>query len=156
MPINRDFRDLFSAFSAAEVRFLVVGAHAVIYYTVPRYTKDLDVWIDPTPENAEKVYRALADFGAPLEGVAVQDLCTPGVTLQIGIEPNRIDVLTEVDGLTFEQAWDRRESSSYGDTSIALLDLEDLILNKKTVGRLQDQLDLQWLEHAKKRNPERP
>ena len=156
MPINRDFRDLFSAFSAAEVRFLVVGAHAVIYYTVPRYTKDLDVWIDPTPDNAEKAYRALADFGAPLEGVTVQDLCTPGTILQIGVEPNRIDVLTEVDGLTFEQAWDRRVSSSYGDASIGLLDLDDLILNKRIVGRLQDQLDLEWLNRVKKRDPEKP
>jgi len=68
MPVNRDFRDLFSAFSAADVRFLVVGAHAVIFYSVPRYTKDLDLWIEATPENASRAWKALAEFGAPLQG----------------------------------------------------------------------------------------
>lgn len=154
MPINRDFRDLFSAFSAAEIRFLVVGAHAVIYYTVPRYTKDLDIWIDPSPENAARAYRALAEFGAPLTGIAVEDLSIPGTILQIGVEPNRIDVLTEVEGLNFEDAWARRTLSSYGDVPISLLHLDDLIRNKQAVGRLQDQVDLEWLERAKKKRSE--
>lgn len=154
MPINRDFRDLFSAFSAAEVRFLVVGAHAVIYYTVPRYTKDLDIWIDPSPGNAANTYRALAQFGAPLTGVAVEDLSIPGTILQIGVEPNRIDVLTEVEGLSFEDAWTRRTLSSYGDIPISLLNLDDLIRNKQAVGRLQDQVDLEWLERARKKRSE--
>jgi len=127
MPVNRDFRDLFSAFSAADVRFLVVGAHAVIFYSVPRYTKDLDLWIEPTPENAAKAWRALAAFGAPLQGVSVEDLCAPGTILQIGVEPNRIDILTEVEGLSFEEAWNGRQMSSYGSVPIGLLNLDDLI-----------------------------
>jgi len=152
MAINRDFRDLFSAFSAADVRFLMIGAHAVMYYTVPRYTKDLDVWIDPTPDNAARAYRALAQFGAPLQGVSVDDLHTPGTILQIGVEPNRIDVLTEVDGLpSFEEAWRHREHSTYGDVPISLLQIDDLIASKKAAGRLQDQLDLEWLEKRKKK-----
>lgn len=151
MAINRDFRDLFSEFSAADVRFLVVGAHAVIHYTVPRYTKDLDVWIDPTPDNAARAYRALARFGAPLEGVSDGDLHTPGNILQIGVEPNRIDVLTEVDGLpSFEAAWGHRERSTYGDVPISLLQIDDLIASKKAAGRMQDQLDLEWLQKYKK------
>src|SRR5216684_6703021 len=135
MPVNRDFRDLFSAFSAADVRFLVVGAHAVIFYAVPRYTKDLDLWIEPTHENAERAWRALAEFGAPWQGVSVEDLWTPGTILQIGVEPNRIDILTEVEGLSFEEAWGRRQISSYGDVPIGLLDLDDLITSKRAAGR---------------------
>lgn len=150
MAINRDFRDLFFEFTAADVRFLVIGAHAVIYYTVPRYTKDLDVWIDPVPDNAARAYQALARFGAPLDGVAIADLHTPGTILQIGVEPNRIDVLTEVEGLpSFPQAWEHRELSSYGDAPIGLLQIDDLIASKKAAGRLQDQLDLEWLEKRK-------
>jgi len=149
MAINRDFRDLFSSFVDADVRFLVVGAHAVIHYTVPRYTKDLDLWIDPTPENALRAYQALADFGAPLQGVSFEDLQTPGVVLQIGIEPNRVDVLTEVEALSFEDAWEHREPSTYGEVAIFLLSLDDLILNKRAVGRLQDQIDLERLEKAR-------
>ena len=152
MATNPDFRDLFSALSAADVRFLMVGAHAVMYYTVPRYTKDLDVWIDPTPENASRAYRALAQFGAPLEGVSITDLHTPGTILQIGVEPNRIDVLTEVDGLpSFEEAWQHRERSTYGEVPISLLQIDDLITSKKAAGRLQDQLDLEWLAKRKEK-----
>ena len=151
MAINRDFRDLLSALSAASARFLVVGAHAVIYYSVPRYTKDLDIWIDPTPENAAKVYRALAEFGAPLTGVTVEDLHTPGTVLQIGVEPNRIDVMTDVEGLTFEDAWNRQEHSVYGEVPISLLNLDDLITSKRAAGRAQDRLDLKWLRRAKRK-----
>ena len=150
MAINRDFRDLLSALSTADVRFLVIGAHAVIYYTIPRYTKDLDIWIEPTAENAAKTYRVLAEFGAPLSDIRVEDLYTPGVILQIGVEPNRIDILTEVEGLSFEEAWSRRQGSTYGDTSMGLLSLEDLITSKRAAGRPQDQVDLEWLEKAKR------
>jgi hypothetical protein len=150
MPVNRDFKDLFSAFSAADVRFLVVGAHAVIFYAVPRYTKDLDLWIEPTPENAARAWRALAEFGAPLQGVSVEDLWTPGTILQIGVEPNRIDILTEVEGLSFAEAWSDRQMSSYGSVPIGLLNLDDLMTSKRAAGRPQDRLDLEWLEKAKK------
>lgn len=150
MPVNRDFRDLFSAFNAAQVRYLVIGAHAVIYYTIPRYTKDLDLWIDPQPDNATRAYEALAGFGAPLERIAVEDLHTPGNILQIGVEPNRIDILTDVEGLLFEDAWARREGSSYDGVPISLLNLDDLVTSKRAAGRLQDQVDLEWLEKARK------
>lgn len=149
MAVNRDFRDLFSSFVDADVHFLVVGAHAVIHYTVPRYTKDLDLWIDPTPENALRAYQALADFGAPLQGVSAEDLQTPGVVLQIGLEPNRVDVLTEVEALSFAEAWEHREPTTYGEVAIFLLSLDDLIVNKRAVGRLQDQIDLERLEKAR-------
>lgn len=149
MATNRDFSDLLSEFCAADVRCLVVGAHAVIHYSVPRYTKDIDLWIEPTVENAERVYRALARFGAPLIGVTVSDLATPGIVVQIGVEPNRIDLLTAVEGLEFAAAWERRASSTYGGTPIWLLGLSDLIASKRAAGRAQDALDLEWLERTR-------
>ena len=149
MAVNPDFKDLLLALSAARVRFLVVGAHAVMFFTAPRYTKDLDIWVDPTPENAPRVMAALADFGAPLFDLAPADLAEPGVTFQIGIEPNRIDILTEVESVDFTEAFERRAASTYGGVSIGLLSLEDLITNKKAVGRLQDQMDVEALERAR-------
>lgn len=112
--INPDFRDLFSAFNAREVRYLVVGGYAVTFHARPRFTKDLDVWIDPEPGDAGRAWNALADFGAPLTEVSKGDLATPGMVLQIGVPPNRIDVLTTCDGLEFDAAWSRRVIGEYG------------------------------------------
>ncbi len=146
MGINQDFRDLLSELSAHEARFLVVGAHAVIFHAAPRYTKDLDLWAEPTPENALRVHRALADFGAPLHDLRVRDLATPGTIFQIGVEPNRIDIITLMKGLDFEAALMRSAPSTYGDVPISVLGLEDLILSKRLAGRPQDELDVAALE----------
>ncbi len=151
MAINRDFRDLFRELCAAEARFLVVGAHAVIFHATPRYTKDLDVWTEPSADNAPRVYLALARFGAPMESLTVEDLATPGTIFQIGVEPNRIDVITSVEGLSFETAWENRISSAYGEVPISILGLDDLLLNKRLIGRPQDLLDVEWLERVKER-----
>lgn len=150
MGINRDFRDLFSELNAAEARFLIIGAHAVIFYAVPRYTKDVDLWIEPSLDNARRVWAALGSFGAPMDDLSVEDLQTPGTVFQIGVEPNRIDVLTSLEGLEFAEAWKRREASSYGDVPISILGLDDLIMCKRQAGRPQDLLDVSWLEKAKK------
>ena len=149
MAVNPDFKDLLHALSDARARFLIVGAHAVMYFTTPRYTKDLDIWVDPTPENAPRVLAALQEFGAPLFDLEIQDLAKPGVTFQIGIEPNRIDLLTEVEGLDFDRSYARQVGTSYGGVAIGLLCLDDLVVNKEAVGRLQDQIDVQALKKAK-------
>lgn len=148
MATNPDFKDLFSALSAEGAEFLVVGAHAVMFYTEPRYTKDLDIWVNPTAENAVRVCRALARFGAPMADLSADDLAVPGTIFQIGIAPNRIDIITSIDGVTFPHAWPRRRESTYGDIPIFLLGLGDLLINKRAVGRPQDQLDLAKLEKA--------
>src|ERR1700674_2798647 len=109
MAINPDFRDLFSELSAAEARYLLVGAYAVMLYTAPRFTKDLDLWIEASPENARRIHAALSRFGAPMSDLSLDDLASPGTVFQIGVEPNRIDVLTSVEGLRFEDAWQRRK-----------------------------------------------
>ena len=154
MGINPDFRDLFSELNAADARFLVVGAHAVIYYAVPRYTKDIDIWIEPSAENARRVWDALVRFGAPVDSLSVADLHTPETVFQIGVEPNRIDLLTSIEGLDFEPAWSHRETSSYGELPISILGLDDLIACKRHAGRPQDLLDVTWLERARKHGNE--
>lgn len=147
--VNRDFRDLFAALNDADVRYLVVDAHAVAYYAEPRFTKDLDVWVDPSPANAIRVMVALQAFGAPLAGISESDFAEPGVTLQIGVAPNRIDIATDIDGVTFETAWPSRTDAQFGDQRVWIIGRDDLVANKKTAGRPQDLLDLATLaRHA--------
>ena len=149
MPTNQDFRDLFSCFAAADVRFLVVGAHAVIHFTQPRYTKDLDVWIDATEENARRTYLALTQFGAPLANVTPEDLAHKEMVLQIGVEPNRIDVIMGLEGLSFDACHARSVETTYGGVPIRVLALDDLIDAKRRADRPQDRLDIEWLLRAR-------
>jgi hypothetical protein len=146
MATNQDFRDLLSALCAEGADFIVVGAHAVMFHTAPRYTKYLDVWVRPTRENAERVHRALLAFGAPMADLTVDDLALPGTIFQIGIAPNRVDILTSIDAVSFDEAWPRRARSSYGSVPIALLSVDDLLVNKRAAGRPQDRLDVDLLE----------
>src|SRR5687768_14396921 len=102
--LNPDFRDMLFALSAEKVEFLVVGAYALAAHGHPRATGDLDLWARPSAENAHKLLRALAAFGAPLESIREADLTTPGNVLQVGVEPRRIDLLTAIDGVEFDDA----------------------------------------------------
>ena len=147
--VNRDFSDLFAALNDADARYLLVGAHAVAFHAEPRYTKDLDVWVDATPDNARRVMAALRAFGAPLECASDADFAQPGVTLQIGVAPNRIDVATQIDGVAFADAWPNRVESVYGEQRIWVIGRADLVTNKRAAGRPQDLLDLTVLaRHA--------
>ena len=150
MAANPDFKDLFLALSAEQVEFIVVGAHAVMVHTEPRFTKDLDVWIRPTFVNAERAHRALTVFGAPPHELTVEDLRTPGTIFQIGLAPNRIDILTSIEAVSFDEAWLRRLERSYDAVPIATLSVEDLITNKRAVGRPQDLIDVDKLVKASK------
>ena len=148
---NLDFRDLLQCLNEAGARYLIVGAYAVIYHTEPRYTKDLDIWVEPTPENAAKVWNALARFGAPLADLTLADLSNPDIVFQIGIEPNRIDILLDVEGLNFSEAWERRVSGTYEDQKILILGYQDTLDAKKAAGREQDLLDERRLRAIKKK-----
>jgi hypothetical protein len=137
--------------SAAEARFLIVGGYAVAVHGRPRATKDLDVWVEASPENARCVLQALRAFGAPLHGLTERDLETPGVGLQIGIPPQRIDVLTQVSGLLFEDAWPNRfEIALASDLTCPFVGLADLLKNKRAAGRPQDMADVAALERVSK------
>ncbi len=146
MATNPDFSDLFRTFSAAGVEYLVVGAHAVIQYAEPRFTKDLDVWVNPSPQNAERVYRALADFGAPLIDVTQESFTDPELIYQIGVAPNRIDILMGIAGVEFDEAWENRFESTYGGVPIPVIGKAELIRAKRASGRPQDLLDVERLE----------
>lgn len=147
MAINPDFKDLFRIFNDCHVEYLVIGAHAVMFHTRPRFTKDLDVWVNPTAENAKRVWQALGLFGAPLRGVGVSDFTDQQMVYQVGIEPNRIDIMMGTPGLKFEEAWANRIQSTYGGIAISIIGRAELIKTKRATGRPQDFLDATDLEH---------
>jgi hypothetical protein len=143
--MNPDFVDLLRAFIAADVRFLIVGAYALAHHGRPRATGDLDVWVDATVENAPRVMRALAAFGAPLSDIAERDFARRGVVFQIGVPPGRIDILTELTGITFAEAWPDREAGQFGDVSVDYLGRAAFIRNKRATGRARDLGDIENL-----------
>jgi hypothetical protein len=148
MSVSSDFRDLLFELTAEGTRFLIVGAYAVIHHTEPRYTKDLDVWIDRTRANARRVHQALERFGAPLDNLTVEDLTQPEIVFQIGIEPVRVDILTSIEGLTFTSAYRRAVAGKYADVPVKILSLEDVLRAKRAAGRPQDLLDAEKLERT--------
>jgi hypothetical protein len=144
--MNADFLDLLTALCAADARFLVVGAYAVGVHGRPRATKDLDVWIEASPENARKVLRALREFGAPLGDLTEQDFEHPGTGFKMGEPPARIDILTQIEGVRFEDAWPRRLGTTFGSVKCAVIGRDDLLINKRAAGRPQDLADVDALE----------
>lgn len=125
--MNPDSLDLLREFSRADVRFMLIGAYAVGVHGHPRATKDLDVWVEASADNAPRVLSALRAFGAPLMGLRERDLLTPGKGLRIGVEPARIDVLTKISGVDFSRAWPRRVEGTFGDVACSVIALEDLL-----------------------------
>jgi hypothetical protein len=149
--VNEDFQDMLAALLAGGARFLVVGAHALAVHGVPRATGDLDVWVLADPVNAERVWAALRRFGAPVDtlGAGPGDLARPGLVLQVGLPPRRIDILTKLTGVDFEAAWQSRVVHRVGSLEVPFLDRETLIRNKRATGRLQDLADVERLEAEK-------
>jgi hypothetical protein len=145
--VNQDFLDFLKCLIEAGARFLVVGAHALAVHGVPRATGDLDVWIDRDQENGERVWAALLSFGAPVGAVGVsrQDLEAPGVVVQIGLPPRRIDVMMEITGVAFGEAWASRTSHRVGGLEVPFIGREALVRNKRATGRLKDLADLEAL-----------
>jgi len=143
--MNPDFVAIARELRAVDARFLIVGAFAVALHSRPRATGDLDIWIDPSPKNAQQVYDALSAFGAPMTGITPRDLATPGLVYQIGIPPRRIDILTSLTGITFEEAWPGRVAGSIGEVSCGFIGREALIRNKRALGRPRDLADLDAL-----------
>ena len=140
--VSQDYEELFSALNTYKIKYLVVGAHAVMFYTEPRFTKDLDVWIPTALNNPARIYEVLKAYGAPLTKVTPDDFRDPTMILQIGVAPVRVDILTALPGVSVQEAWKHRKRSRYGKTSINILGLTELIKAKRAVGRPQDKLDL--------------
>lgn len=144
--MHSDFKDLLSAFNAHGVEYLLVGAHALAAHGHVRATLDMDVWVRASAPNAARTLRALAAFGAPLQDLSEADLSRPGVVFQIGVPPVRIDVLTAIDGVEFEEAWAERFRTSLAGEPVPVLSRRHLIQNKRATGRLQDLADVERLE----------
>ena len=152
--LNRDFRDILSEFIAADVRFLVVGAYAVAAHGLPRATGDLDFWVSTDVDNAVRILEALDRFGTPLEGLTIADLQEPGVVIQIGREPSRVDIMTSIDGVDFDRAWTQRITISLAGLDVPILGREHLLINKRATGRPQDLADAARLEARTERPDE--
>ena len=131
---NPDFKDMLLALSDAKVDYLLVGAYAVAAHGHPRATGDLDLWVRPDAETAPRVYRVLAEFGTPLHDLTVEDLVKPGMVFQIGVEPSRIDILTAISGVSFDDAWPNRLSIDMDGIQLCVLGRDDLITNKRACG----------------------
>jgi hypothetical protein len=144
--LNQDFREFIESLNDNSVRYLVIGGYAVALHGHPRYTKDLDVWIDLDPENAAKIILALEQFGFGSLGLRAEDFLIPDQVVQLGYPPNRIDLIVSLNGVDFETCYASRIQVPIGDITIDFIDLENLKKNKKATGRLQDLADIENLE----------
>lgn len=145
VELKPDFKDLPRLFNQHQVQYLIVGGYAVMKYTEPFYTKDMDIWVEPTAENAKRAYAALVQFGAPMADLIVHDLTQPNIVFQFGIAPARVDVMTTIDAVTFPEAWDKRVETHLSDIPISIISLADLIRNKEAASRDSDRLHLKRL-----------
>ena len=149
--MNQDFKELLAAFNAEKVKYLVIGGYAVIKYTEPRYTKDLDLWVSVKNDNPIRVYRALKQFGAPLTDLSPKDFSQKGFFYTLGMVPRRVDILFDATVLDFDECWERRVESDIGGVMIYFISASDLIINKEAVGRFQDLADVEKLRIAQER-----
>jgi hypothetical protein len=148
--MNSDFKELLKIFGREKVEYLIIGGYAVAKHAEPRYTKDLDIWINNSLENAKKVYGALKEFGAPLNNITIEDFTHPTLVFQIGMETSRIDILMGLKELDFDECQKRRVTAKIGEIEIYFISIDDLIFNKKLAGRPQDLHDAELLELKKR------
>lgn len=146
--MNSDFKELLQILNDCEVRYMVAGGYAVIHHSQPRYTKDIDIWLEPTAGNARKLMQAFRIFGIPMVGVTENDFATPGTQFNLGVAPCEIDLLTTIPGLDFAPCWENRVTSQESGFPIYYLGKEDLIRAKQTAGRLQDLADIEEIRRA--------
>ncbi len=144
--LNQDFKEFVQSLNENRVRYLVIGGYAVALHGHPRYTKDLDVWVESSPENAARVVKALEQFGFASLGLTAEDFLASDQVIQMGLPPNRIDMLTSVEGIQFESCYPSRVQVVIDGVRVNFIDLENLKKNKRAVGRAQDLADLEKLE----------
>ncbi|MDA1301912.1 MAG: hypothetical protein O2868_17760 [Proteobacteria bacterium] len=145
MALNQDFKEFLELLNKHKVKYLVVGGYSVAIHGHPRYTKDIDIWILTSEENAESLLQALAEFGFGSLDLTVDDFNSPGHIIQLGNAPARIDILTSLTGVNFDECWENRISVEVEDLFYPVISLSDLKLNKRALGRYQDLADLEAL-----------
>jgi hypothetical protein len=147
MFVNSDFSDLLRIFNDHNVRYMVIGGYAVVQYAEPRFTKDLDVLISKDTHNAEAVYKALREFGAPLTGLTPKDFAEEGFFFQMGVPPVRVDILMGIPRIQFEECWNRRVVVDFEGLKVIFMSKQDLIASKRAAGRPQDLIDADLLSN---------
>ena len=148
MKIEKDYEELLKLFNRNKVKYCIIGAFAVAFHARPRYTKDIDILIEPTIENAKKVVKSLNEFGFESLGLSKKDFCRKGKIVQLGYEPVRVDLLTSVQGVTFKEVWENKAAGTYGQEKVFFAGQEELIKTKKISKRKQDLADLDILLSA--------
>ncbi|MBI5574099.1 MAG: hypothetical protein HY919_06065 [Elusimicrobia bacterium] len=147
--LNEDYKEMLQILLNNEVKFLIVGAYAMGVYGYPRATGDFDIWVEASAENSKKLYKSLSIFGAPLSDIAEKAFAEKGIIFQIGIAPRRIDIITHIDGVIFEEAYKTKELVEIESIKIPFISKENLIKNKQSTGREKDKIDINYLEKNK-------
>ena len=148
--LNEDYKDILQLLLQEKVKFLIVGAYALGVYGYPRATGDIDIWVEPSQENAKKIFDVLCKFGSPIKGISRETFSTKGIIFQIGLPPRRIDLITDIDGVKFTNAYKNKKTITLQNLRIPFLSLKDLIRNKESTGRAKDLLDVQYLKEKRK------
>jgi len=149
MKVEKDYRDFLKSLNAEKVRYLIVGGYAYSYHAEPRYTKDIDILVEATEESGARVIAAIANLWGAMPELKASDFLRRDMMIQLGVAPVRIDIITACSGIEFQSAWKNRIRAKYGDISVSFISLEDLIKNKRAVGRDRDLLDAKYLERVK-------
>ena len=147
--LNEDYKEMLQILLKNEVKFLIVGAYAMGAYGYPRATGDFDIWVEASAENSKKIHKSLSEFGAPLVDIREETFVEKGIFFQIGVVPRRIDIITHIDGIVFEEAYKTKELIDVENLQIPFLSKEDLIKNKESTGRRKDKLDADYLKKNK-------
>jgi hypothetical protein len=149
--VEKDYEELLGLFNEHKVRYCIVGAFAIAYYALPRYTKDIDIFLEPSKENAKRILKALNEFGFKTLNLSIEDFMNEGKIIQLGYEPVRIDIITSIDGCAFDEVWKNKKSGRYGKEKVYFIGLNELIKNKQALKRKQDKADLEMLLAVKKK-----
>ncbi len=145
MEVQPDFRDLLALFNKHKVDYIIVGAYALAFHGVPRYTGDLDILVKPDPINSKYILAALVEFGFGSVGLAKEDFESSGKVIQLGVPPVRVDIITSITGVPWEDAYSNRVEGKYGDIPVYFIGRQHFILNKRALGRKKDHADLEAL-----------
>jgi hypothetical protein len=145
MEVQKDFKELLELFNGHKVEYMIVGAYALAYHGAPRFTGDIDIFVQPSPENAQKILSALANFGFGSLNLAIEDFYNPDSVVQLGVPPVRIDIITSITGVTWEEADKGKSQGLYGNVPVNFLGREQFITNKRATGRKKDLADLESL-----------
>jgi len=149
MKVEKDYEDLLRLFNRFRVKYCIVGAFAVAFYALPRYTKDMDILIEPSKSNSKKIIKALIQFGFKGLGLKEEDFMKPNQIIQLGYEPVKVGIITSITGCEFNEVWKNRKKGRYGELLVNFIGLNELIKNKEASGRKQDEIDLVMLKRVR-------